>query len=346
MSPQIATIVIVPRERFSFTQRSLESILTHTTGPSELLYIDGNSPLPVRDHLERQAAKHQFQIVRTDQYLTPNVARNMAASLVRTKYVVFIDNDALVSPDWLAPLVDCAESTGAWVVGPVYCEGEPIATRVHMAGGNAGFVVERGRRVFREGHRCYGKPLAQVRSDLRREPVEQIEFHCALVRMEVFDRLGPLDEGLLSAAEHTDLCLLARAAGGSVYLEPSSVVTYVPPPPLEPSDLPYYRLRWSEAWNTATLERFRAKWNLADDDPGLVSLAKWLPSHRRIALEPVRRVLKVFGRRPARLVEKMLVAPIERTVNRAQFPIHLYVKPAARFARDAQHTVVPLQKAA
>jgi GT2 family glycosyltransferase len=320
MANALSTVVIVPRERFSFTQRSLESILTATKRPYELLYVDGCSPAPIRNYLERQAAEHQFRLIRTDHFLAPNIARNLALMEVRTKYVVFLDNDALVSPDWLQPLEDCAESTGAWVVGPVYCEHEPIAQRIHMAGGTAEIIVEQGRRALRESHRYYGKSLAQIGPSLRREPVEQIEFHCALVRMDTFQRLGPLDEALLSAAEHTDLCLLVRAAGGEVYLEPKSVVTYVPASRFDPTDLPYYQLRWSHAWNEATLDRFGSKWDLPADDPGLCALRKWLSGHRRLAFEPSRQASRIFGRRGAKWLDKLVFAPWEEASNRVRFP--------------------------
>ena len=211
MDSQLVTVVVVPRERFSFTQRSLEHLLAHTEQPFELIYVDGGSPPGVREYLEQQASLRDFRLIRTDHYLVPNAARNLALAQVRTKYVVFLDNDALVSPGWLSKLVDCAESTGAWVVGPVYCEREPIATRIHMAGGMAEIVSEHGRRVFRESYCFAGQSLAKIAPSLRREPVQMIEFHCVLVRRDAFDRLGPLDEQLMSAAEHTDLCLLTRA---------------------------------------------------------------------------------------------------------------------------------------
>jgi GT2 family glycosyltransferase len=319
MRSPLATIAVVPRERFSYTAPSLEAIFQHTPPPVELLYLDGGSPPHVRDYLERQAADRPFRLIRRDEYLAPNVARNLAAAQVRTKYVVFIDNDVIPSPGWLEALVNCAEESGAWVVGPMYCEGEPIATTIHMAGGMAGFPTENGRRVFRESHCFHGEPLEKIAPTLRRGPVEMIEFHCALVRMDTFDRLGPLDEMLLSAAEHTDLCLMTREVGGQVFLEPRSVVTYVAPPPFERSDLEYFRLRWSQAWNEASVERFRQKWGLAPDDPGLRSLSRWLSDHRRLALEPYRRMLRLFGRRPARLMEKMFVAPVEGAANRLRF---------------------------
>lgn len=320
MTAQLVTIAVVPRERFSFTQRSLESVYNAPGPPFNLIYVDGGSPPPVRDYLQRQAAKRAFRLIRTEQFLTPNEARNLAAAHVRTKYVVFIDNDLLVSPLWLQTLVNCAEETGAWVVGPVYCEKEPAGQRIHMAGGSARFVERRGRRIFQESHLFCGQPLADVRPTLRRQPTEMIEFHCALLRMEVFSRLGPLDPGLMSAAEHTDLCLSVREAGEAVYLEPDSIVTYVPPPPLEKSDLPYFLLRWGHAWNVATIERFREKWGLDANDPGLAQLMRWLGLHRRLALHSVHRALRIFGRRPARLADQLLLAPIEQAVNRLRFP--------------------------
>jgi GT2 family glycosyltransferase len=317
-------VAVVPRERFSFTQRSLESILARTEQPFELVCVDGGSPPHVRDYLARQAAERKFRLIRTEHYLTPNAARNLAIAEVRTKYVVFIDNDALVSPNWLPALVDCAESTGAWVVGPLYCEREPIATRIHMAGGNGDIVVEGGRRVFRELHRYYGRSVEEIRPILRREPVEMIEFHCVLVRMEALAQIGPLDEELLAATEHSDLCLLARRSGGEVYFEPASIVTYIPPTSFEASDRPYFQLRWSHAWVDASLKRFQEKWDLTADDPGLAGARKWMILHRQKMLEPYRRVLRLFGRGAARWVENGLVGPLEQAVNRVRFPRHRY----------------------
>ena len=55
------------------------------------------------------------------------------------------------------------------------------------------------------------------------------EFHCALVRRAVFDRIGPLDERILGAAEHIDLALHLRALGARGFFEPTAIVSYLPP---------------------------------------------------------------------------------------------------------------------
>jgi len=56
-------------------------------------------------------------------------------------------------------------------------------------------------------------------------------------------------------------------AGGTVYLEPEALVNWVTPPPLAWSELPYFMLRWSDAWNRASLRHFRQKWRLVEGDP-------------------------------------------------------------------------------
>lgn len=136
--PQV-TIVFVPRERFSCTRESLESIYEYTEIPFKLIYVDGNSPAKVRQYLQDQAHLKDFQIIRTDYYLSPNQARNLGLAQVATKYVVFIDNDVIVSPGWLKNLVQCAEETQATVVGPLMCQNQPLHEIVHFAGENPTF---------------------------------------------------------------------------------------------------------------------------------------------------------------------------------------------------------------
>ena len=110
------------------------------------------------------------------------------------------------------------------------------------------------------------------------------------------------------------------AAGGEVYLEPDSIVTYVPPPPLTKTDLPYFLLRWSHAWNLTSVERFRAKWNLDANDPGLFELLDWLGRHRRIAWHRLNDVIRLLGRTPARWIQNRLIEPLEQSINCRRYP--------------------------
>lgn len=291
MSDPKVTVVVVPRERFNITELAFETLYEHTDIPFKLVYVDGNSPRHIKKYLEVQAKQKGFSLIRTEHFLSPNQARNLGVAQTDTQYVVFVDNDLLVTPGWLKNLVQCADETGAWVVGPLYFEGKPEDQIIHMAGGHANFRQQQGKRVLFEKHSFQRKRLPAVLSQLQQEPTELVEFHCALARTEVFEKLGPLDEKLMSTPEHIDLCLSVREAGGTVYFEPSSIVTYVTPPPFAWTDLPYFFLRWSDTWTHASLEHFRNKWNLTENDPYIKGNYKWTKSHRRLALKPLQNLI-------------------------------------------------------
>ncbi len=314
-----ATVIVVPRERFSFSLRSLEAVLASAPDPHRLVYVDGGSPPAVRDRLALIAREKGFRLIRTEEYLVPNRARNLGARDADTEYLVFIDNDVIPDPGWLDALVRCADETHAWVAGPVYCIGDPRERIVHVAMGEARIEEDGGRRRFHERHLFANERLDRIRPQLRRAPCEMVEFHCMLVRRDAYERLGPLDEGLMSALEHVDLCLAVREAKGTVYTEPESVVTYVPPPPFRGDDLRYFLLRWSDAWNRASLERFAEKWRLPADDPKLLSIAGWLRHHRRLAIP---RFVRVFGKALGRRRLMQLTDALDRRINaRHGYPV-------------------------
>jgi GT2 family glycosyltransferase len=306
--PQV-TIVVVLRERFTLTERSLSSIYKNTQCPFRLVYVVGKAPLRTLRYLKNEAEEKGFLLITTEHHISPNQARNLGLKEVKTKYVVFIDNDALVAPGWLEALVQCAEETDAWVVGPLCLIGEISAGIVHVAGGNVHFKDELGKKVLYDEQYLFNTPLREVKDRFVRKPLDYVEFHCALVRTDAFQSVGNLDEQLFSVHEHIDFCLSVKQAGGSVHWEPRSVVTYIPSPPYDWTDLPYFMLRWSEEWNSATTNRFCDKWG--------VSAMGWLGNKST----PVSRDLLVkFGRGHRRIMtgvkytadQEASVSPLEQ----------------------------------
>jgi hypothetical protein len=67
----------------------------------------------------------------------------------------------------------------------------------------------------------------------------------------------------------------------------------------------------------------------AADDPGLSALAERLDSHRRLPLEPYRRLMRLFGAGPARWAERTFIAPFEKALNRRRIPAPPVAAPAA-----------------
>jgi cellulose synthase/poly-beta-1,6-N-acetylglucosamine synthase-like glycosyltransferase len=261
------TVVVIPRERFSAAREVMEGVFANSDVPHELVCVDGNSPRPLRRWLREQAAERGFELIRRDRYLTPNEARNLGLAKAKTELVVFLDNDSVPAPGWLGKLVECADETGAAVVTPLTTENG--FDSIHVAGGDVEISEEReggevARRVRDKMYRQYER-VEEIGDELVREQIQLCEFHCFLVRTETMREIGGLDEGMLGTREHLDLCLTLAERGESVWFEPDSVVAYMPPPPLKPSDVHFFMLRWSNEWERSSLEHFRRKWDLVED---------------------------------------------------------------------------------
>ena len=306
------TIVVVARDHFSDTEESLQSILSFTPPACPLVYVDGNSPFRIARYLRQQANLRPFKLLRYGHYLTPNQARNIGAAHAATSYIAFVDNDVIVSPGWLSELLHCAVATNAAVVGPLNYEKRPLHQTVHFAGGEtriASMTIDGAvrRRLIDRIHK--------ERIPASFAPTEVAEFHCMLVRNDVFRRLGGLDESMLSTRENIDFCLAVQREGEPIYLEPRSKITYLPPSPLRLADVPYFALRWSDLWDLSSFKHLRSKWNLDEDEyfdrqyrnlgwrrreiMMRNGLLRWLVSYR----------LRIFA-------EKIL-RPLERRINAA-----------------------------
>ena len=274
------SVVITCRERFSTSIESLESVLSTVPAGTQVIFVDAGSPPSIAAELARAAESHDFLLLRTDEYISPNAARNLAFPYVEHDFVAFVDNDLLFEPGWLERMVECAQDSGAWLVSPTIVQQGKFGSVIHMVGGECGIHVEDGKRRFREVHELMGRPLDEMPA-LSRQPIGYVEFHCVLMRRPAFESCIPLDEELRSARDHCDLTLTVEQHGGNTWLEPSAVVTQMAMPDRLPRvDRRYYALRWSDAWNRASLRRFQEKWDLDPADPMDTHDLLWLSVHR------------------------------------------------------------------
>lgn len=268
------TIIVVPRDRYSVAKDNLEAILELTDEPCELIYLDAKSPKPLSEWIASKAAEHGFKHIRVDTYVSPNEARNITLEHVKTPYVLFVDNDVIVGENWFRPLLDCAAETGAAVVTPLICEGLPVHTEIHHAGGQFTDELDtffsQGSTVRDVNEIIYrqGELVSEVRDDIKRMPTQVSEFHCFLAKTSVIEQVGKFDPEIFSTKDHIDFSIGVYSLGEQIYLEPKSIATFVIPnrlSPLNSDDWVYFLLRWSSAWQHRSLMRLREKWDLPAD---------------------------------------------------------------------------------
>ncbi len=316
------TVVVSPRDHFFHTRVALERLFSNTPQDFRLLYVLHSAPPAVEAYVEHESRSRGFDVVRSPHVLTPNEARNLGLARVDTPFVVFLDNDAVVAPGWLEGLLGAAKRTEAWIAGPTYFFGMPEQECIHMAGGSLRIEAGPGGPRLHEIHHLGHRSVAQAGDALHSGPVDFVEFHCLLARTGIFDRLGPLDEALMSQGEHVDLCLAATRAGGLVHHEAMSRVGFLMPPPISTEELPYYLLRWSDDWNAASVDRLIAKWGLPRDPLYREQVLHWSRLWRRRVLRQVAWPLGRIGeltvyREGTRRIGEGVVGRIERHATRS-----------------------------
>ena len=315
------TVAFIFHERLSTSISCLKHLIDNTPDPYELICVDPATPESIASPLRELAAQYSFTLIRSDEYLSPNESRNLALQHVRTRYVVFVDNDVKVGRYWLDSLVRCAEETGAWLVAPLTLQLYQEDLRVHMFGGTIHVKDDEGRPAYVETRQIDNSVLDD-RNRLSRQKTGLIELHTVLMNTDAYRKLGPLDDMLFNSVEHVDLSLSVKNANKEIYLEPASVVTLLIPHCLEPVDRDYFALRWSEAWTQATLERLAEKYSIPLKDRGLRKVGMRATEHRqRLSIE-YPRVRSWSGTTLYKIFLKVAGRPLETRQNLRLHPLH------------------------
>lgn len=238
-----ATVVVSFRERWGWTQAVVERLLAHTPPEVPVWVLDTGLPPALRQTLQALAdATPRLALLPLPSGLWPQQARGAIAAQIGTPYAVFIDNDVLVRPGWLAPLLDCAEATGAGIVGPLYLWGDDETSElVHMAGGQLEIQGEAPARVMGEWHRHINRHVADIQPPLQRSVCDFAEYHCLLMRREVFQDPEIFDPVIVCVHEHIHASLRARELGYATWLEPATRVLYAARQPWLLDELPCWR---------------------------------------------------------------------------------------------------------
>ncbi len=254
------SVVVVPRQRWSIAERSLAAVLATLPSGTQLIYVDGGSPPRISANLERMVRNTNGVWLRKDCVLMGNEARNLGIAHADREFVLSVDNDVVPSAQWIERLIDRADSTGAAIVGPLILHGSDESSDVvHIAGGR--LRIDDGVLTVNTRDHALER-LEAIRDTLTAHASSQLEFHALLIRKSFLDEIGPLDEQLLSMGDHEDLMLTAARRGRETWFEPASVVTYLTMIPLDEDEIGYWRLRWSDAFNGASLDHFARQWQI------------------------------------------------------------------------------------
>ncbi|MGN6327370.1 MAG: glycosyltransferase [Rhodanobacter sp.] len=216
VSDQPKVSVIIPvHGKFAYTLACLRSLARHgARAPFEVIVVDDASP---DDSAATLAQVDGVQLLRNPANLGFIGSSNAGAAQARGEFLLFLNNDTQVTPDWLDALLHCfVERTDCGIAGSrlVYPDG-----RLQEAGG----------LVFADGS-CWttGRFEPRDASAFRyRRETDYVSGASLMIRRAVFQRLGGFDTRYAPAYyEDTDLAFAVRRIGLRVYYEPASLVIH------------------------------------------------------------------------------------------------------------------------
>lgn len=209
------SIVIPAYNAWPMNYQCIESIINGTAGIAyEIILADDNSaddtrsaPDVIKNLVHARSEKNQGFLKNC----------NYAAGFARGKYILFLNNDTKVSPNWLAPLVSLIESDASiGMVGSklLYPDG-----RLQEAGG----IIWDDASGWNYGH----QQDPQLPEFNYVKEVDYISGACILIRLEAWTKAGGFDERYSPAyCEDSDFAFTLRSMGYKVMYQPLSEVTH------------------------------------------------------------------------------------------------------------------------
>ncbi|HLC40447.1 MAG TPA: glycosyltransferase, partial [Methylomirabilota bacterium] len=194
-----ASVIVLAWNQLEYTRACVESVIRNTKISYELVLVDNGSTDGTLDYFRSIPGA---KVVANGTNLGFAAGNNRGIQAAAGDYVVLLNNDTIVTPQWLDGLIACAEEDPSiGIVGPMSnCVSGP--QQVADASYADLTALDDYTRVFRERHR--GKRL----------PFDRIVGFCMMIRREVIDRIGLLDERFgIGNFEDDDYCLRAKQAG-------------------------------------------------------------------------------------------------------------------------------------
>lgn len=211
-SPEVS-IIIPAYNKLVYTLNCLKSICQNTDGDYEVIVVDdasGDDTYPVLSKIEN------LRLLKNKRNAGFIESCNRGAKTSKGKYILFLNNDTMVTKGWLPPLLEIIKREDVGAVGSklVYPDGT---------------LQEAGGIIWNDGSGWnYG------RGDDPEKPeynyVREVDY-CSgaslLVKRELLEKIGGFDERFKPGYyEDTDLCFSIRNLGYKVLYQPMSVVVH------------------------------------------------------------------------------------------------------------------------
>ena len=212
--------IVIPHFRAEVLLDCLQSLYAHSDWPIHVIVIDdgGNAP-----SMQQAAAQFpQIEILRNEHNLGFTGSCNRGLTATTSRYAVLLNDDTRVTPGWLKPLVERAESDPQIAACQPKLLSATEPDHFDYGGGSGGYIDALGYtfcrgRLLNYRERDEGQYDAQV-------PLFWAYGSALFLRVEAARQLDFLDLDYFMHFEEIDLCWRLQLAGFRIWAVPDSVV--------------------------------------------------------------------------------------------------------------------------
>lgn len=245
----LVSIVMLSWNAPAFTKKALESIYSRTREPYEVVIVDNGSGAETLEMLRAIDDPH-VRVVYNSTNRGFSGGNNDGIVASRGRYVVFLNNDVIVTEGWLDSLTaPFRHSPGIGVTAP---RSNKVVGHQQLA--DAVYQSEEGMIAF-----------AQRRRELNEERgyfADRAIGLCLCVDRRVLDQVGGFDERFaLGNFEDDDFCIRVRAAGYGIFICDDAFIHHFGSASFAANNVDYTKTMHAN-WT-----RFAEKWGFSREFP-------------------------------------------------------------------------------
>ena len=207
-APKVS-IIIPTRDGLDVLKPCIDTLMNTTAYKNyEIVILDnGSEKQETLNYLKELSAKPNVQVIRDEGEFNYSRINNLAVSHSSGELICLLNNDIeIIDEGWLSEMVSIAVRKDVGCVGAklLYPDGTIQHAGVILGLGGYAAHSHRGLGGDSPGYFC----RAQVRQQL-----SAVTGACLLIRREVYDAVGGLDETFQVAYNDVDFCLRVQALG-------------------------------------------------------------------------------------------------------------------------------------
>lgn len=248
----LVSIVIPNKDHTDDLEKCLSSVYEKSTYKNfEVIVVENNSTEKetFEYYAQAQSKYENLKVIIWESGFNYSAINNFAVEKTSGEYILLLNNDIeVLTPDWIEQMLMFAQRKDVGAVGcKLYYDDDTIQ--------HAGVIVGLGG-VAGHSHKYFAKenPGYMARASIAQN-LSACTAACLLIRKDVYEEVGGLDEGYAVAFNDVDFCMKIRRAGYLIVFTPFAEFYHYESKSRGDEDTPEKRARFN-----SEVFRFQERW--------------------------------------------------------------------------------------